>query len=278
MTEPERSAKRAAEAPEGPAAFSLPAASAKIPPLSEAAPGAEALRVAGITRFTTIDFPGKLSAVVFLQGCPWRCVYCHNPWMQPREFDPEYVHYAWSDVEALLKRRQGLLDGVVFSGGEPCLDPALPDAVRRTKAMGYLAGLHTGGAYPRQLEALLPMLDWVGLDVKAPPTDPELFEKIVRTPKAAAHFLESFRLLKASGVPFECRTTAHPDYLPDTKLIELAAWLKAEGVETFALQIYRRPQGMFAPFPAVGLSYPSPEARAALEAAAPRFIERRNDR
>ncbi len=270
MTEQECSAKRAAAASEGPAAFSLPGEPNAV--------SAEALRVAGITRFTTIDFPGKLSAVIFLQGCPWRCIYCHNPWMQPREFDPQYVHYAWSDVEALLKRRHGLLDGVVFSGGEPCLDPALPDAVKRVKAMGFLVGLHTGGAYPRQLEAVLPMLDWVGLDVKAPPTDPELFSRIARAPKAAEHFLESFHLLKASGVPFECRTTAHPDYLSDEKLMELAKWLADEGVDTFALQIYRRPAGMFSPFPSVGLGYPSAEARAALEGAVRRFIERRNDR
>ena len=59
------------------------------------------LRVAGITPFTTIDFPGKLSAVVFIQGCPWRCPYCHNPWMQPREFDPSLEHGSWEEVASL---------------------------------------------------------------------------------------------------------------------------------------------------------------------------------
>lgn len=72
------------------------------------------LRVAGITPFTTIDFPGKLSAVAFLQGCPWRCVYCQNPWMQPAEFSPELEHDSWERLESLLMRRKGLLDGVVF--------------------------------------------------------------------------------------------------------------------------------------------------------------------
>ena len=240
---------------------------------------ASALRVAGITPFTTIDFPGKLSAVAFLQGCPWRCVYCQNPWMQPPEVSPDLEHDSWEKLEALLKRRKGLLDGVVFSGGEPTVDPALPDAVRKVKAMGFAVGLHTGGMIPKRLEEILPLIDWVGLDVKAPPADAELYDRVTGRAHSAAHFLESFRLIQASGVPFECRTTAHPDYLPEEKLIELARWLKAQNVETFALQIYRRPMGtFFASFPAVGSDYPSEEARVFLRNSFSRFIERRNDR
>ena len=75
---------------------------------------AEELRVAAVTPFTTIDFPGKLSAVVFVQGCPWRCGYCQNVWMQPRELAEG--HETWQRVTALLSKRRGLLDGVVFSG------------------------------------------------------------------------------------------------------------------------------------------------------------------
>ena len=80
------------------------------------------LRVAAVTPFTSIDYPGKLSAVVFVRGCPWRCVYCHNPWMQSRT--PQPGDESWERVEKLLARRKGLLDAVVFSGGEPCVDPA----------------------------------------------------------------------------------------------------------------------------------------------------------
>ena len=100
-------------------------------------PAASELKLAGLTPFTTIDFPGRLSAVAFVQGCPWRCVYCQNSWMQQRSFDPGLEHSSWEELESLLKRRHGLLDGVVFSGGEPCLDPALPAAVRAVKEMGY---------------------------------------------------------------------------------------------------------------------------------------------
>lgn len=78
---------------------------------------AATLRIAAVTPFTSIDFPGKLSAVVFLRGCPWRCSYCHNRWMRSRrsqEGDPN-----WAGIEALLKKRKGLLDGIVFQAVNP---------------------------------------------------------------------------------------------------------------------------------------------------------------
>lgn len=217
---------------------------------------AGALRVAGITPFTTIDFPGKLSAVVFVQGCPWRCAYCHNPWMQSRDFAPELEHGSWEEVERLLARRRGLLDGVVFSGGEPTIDPALPDAVRRVREWGFAVGLHTGGAYPARLAEILSDLEWVGLDVKASPDSPEKFEAVVGAKGATARFLEVFRRVRESGVRFECRTTAHPDYLANDDLLELARWLEREEVENFALQIYRRPPGLIAPSARSGTTTP----------------------
>ena len=108
-------------------------------------PAASELKLAGLTPFTTIDFPGRLSAVAFVQGCPWRCVYCQNSWMQQRSFDPGLEHSSWEELESLLKRRHGLLDGVVFSGGEPCLDPALPAAFA-TVAAAALAAVGTKGS------------------------------------------------------------------------------------------------------------------------------------
>lgn len=234
-----------------------------------------ALRIAGITRFTTIDFPGKLAAVAFLQGCPWHCVYCQNPWMQSRAFDESLAHSSWEELEALLKKRQGLLDGVVFSGGEPCTDPALPSAVKVVKAMGFKVALHTGGAYPKRLKAIVGDLDWVGLDVKAPPRMPESWDKIIRVKKAREAWEESFEILKTSGVPYECRTTAHPDFLPEPDLIDLAESLAERGVKTWALQIYRRPPGqMLAPFPAVGADYPSTKTIEYFKTLFPNFIFR----
>ena len=117
------------------------------------------LRVGGLTPLSTTDWPGMLAAVVFCQGCPWRCGYCHNPDLIPARGDHEIP---WEDVLAFLRRRQGLLDGVVFSGGEPTAQAGLADAMREVRALGFKIGLHTGGMYPQRLAAVLPLVDWVG--------------------------------------------------------------------------------------------------------------------
>ena len=120
------------------------------------------------------------------------------------------------------------------------------------------------------------MLDWVGMDVKADPRDAAHFDRTAGAKGAAEHFLLSHRLLKESGVAHELRTTAHPDWLPDERLLSLADWLKSEAVDTFALQIYRRPPGglLTGLFPAVGIDYPAPERRPP-EGAVKHFVERR---
>lgn len=123
------------------------------------------LRVGGLVPLTTIDYPGALAAVIFCQGCPWRCPYCHNPHLLPAR--GEHM-IPWPEVRRFLERRRGLLDGVVFSGGEPTVQPTLASALDQVRGLGFRTGLHTAGPYPQRLAALLPRLDWVALDVKAP--------------------------------------------------------------------------------------------------------------
>lgn len=236
---------------------------------------AENLRIAAITPFTTIDFPGLLSAVIFIQGCPWRCPYCQNAWMQSRERLEGTEIITWDSVRALLKKRHGLLDGVVFSGGEPCIDPALLSAMQEVKALGMKVGLHTSGAYPRHLKEVLPLLDWVGLDVKGPPEAPEVFNRAAGRERAHVSFLESFEAIKETGVAYEARTTAHPDLLSSEDILSAALWLKENGCTTYALQIYRAPPGIKAPLSAVGSDYPSEELVSKLKALFPNFTLRR---
>ena len=95
------------------------------------------IRIGGMTPLTSIDFPGQLAAVLYLQGCPWRCGYCHNPGLIPARGES---HVEWRQVVAFLHRRRGLLDGVVFSGGEPTSQTGLPDAIAQ------VAGLDTASA------------------------------------------------------------------------------------------------------------------------------------
>ena len=208
-----------------------------VPVVTAHATHAEAalLRIGGITPLTTIDFPGRLAAVLYCQGCPWRCGYCHNPELLDAT-TPATV--PWPEVLAFLKSRQGLLDGVVFSGGEPTLQAALPAALAEVRALGFQTALHTGGMYPERLHALLPLLDWVGLDIKGPL---HAYDAITRTPGSGAKAFASLRHLLASGVPHECRTTWHAGLFSVDDLFALADTLADAGVAHWALQECRAP-------------------------------------
>ncbi len=191
------------------------------------------LQVGGVTPFSATDFPGQLAAVVFVQGCPWACGYCHNPHLQARLGDSPV---AWTDVMARLQRRVGLIDAVVFSGGEPTLDPALAQAMRDVRQLGFAVGLHTAGMYPRRLAEVLPLVDWVGLDIKALATD---YDRITATPGSADGVWHSLQALLASGVACECRTTVHPGLHRAPDILALAAQLRELGVRHYAVQAFR---------------------------------------
>ncbi len=200
-------------------------------PVIRAAPAE--VTVAGLVRMSTVDWPGRLVATVFLQGCPWQCVYCHNPDL----IDPRLPGVmAWSEVLDFLDRRRGLLDGVVFTGGEPTRSAGLAGAVADVRDRGFAVGLHTGGAYPQRLEALLGperLVDWVGLDIKAMPED---YPEVVGRPGSGERAWRSLDSVLASGVDHEVRTTVHPGSPAATRLLEVAARLRDAGVRSFAVQ------------------------------------------
>lgn len=178
------------------------------------------------------DWPGRRCATIYLQGCPWRCSYCHNPQLQRRGAAPTL---RWREVEAQLAALRGSIDGVVFSGGEPTADRALPDAIAAVRALGLPVGLHTGGAYPERLEALLPRLDWIGFDLKA---DLEHYEAITGVPGSGLRATRSARLLVASGVTHEFRLTWHPQLLGEDNARLVAHFAHHLGVRQFVLQIF----------------------------------------
>lgn len=193
------------------------------------------LQIGGLTPLTSTDYPGCLAAVIFTQGCPWRCGYCHNPHLIPRDNGL----LDWSAVMDLLRRRQGLLDAVVFSGGEPLLQDALLPAINEVRDLGFKVGLHTGGAYPSRLKELLPTLDWVGMDIKA---DTDNYPSVTATPGSGTKAWESAALLLESGVAHEFRTTVHALYHTPESLLKLAEELRSHGAKNYVLQEFR-PQG-----------------------------------
>lgn len=191
------------------------------------------LKVGGVTPFTATDYPGQLATAVFVQGCPWRCGYCHNPHLQPRT---RHSPVAWSHVLALLERRIGLIDAVVFSGGEPSMDPALGVAIAQVRALGYKIGMHSGGTHPERIKSVLPLLDWIGLDVKAEFAD---YAAVTQVNNGGIPALASLKAVLASGVAYECRTTAHPKLLPEDALLRLAQTLADMQIQNYALQVFR---------------------------------------
>ncbi len=191
------------------------------------------LKVGGVTPFSATDYPGQLAAVVFAHGCPWRCGYCHNPHLQER---PAHSELHWPKVLDLLTRRIGLIDAVVFSGGEATTDPALGEAMTEVRALGFKIGLHSAGTYPQRLADLLPLVDWIGLDIKAPFEHYQRITGIAASGDAARASLDA---VLASNVDYECRTTLHPALLPPAEIIELAQTLARMRVKNYALQVFR---------------------------------------
>ncbi|WP_041793920.1 anaerobic ribonucleoside-triphosphate reductase activating protein [Pararhodospirillum photometricum] len=195
------------------------------------------LRVGGLARLSTCDWPGQLVATVFCQGCGWRCAYCHNPHLLPAQSD---TLVPWAEVQAFLARRRGVLDGVVFSGGEPLGQTGLPDAVAEVRDAGFLIGLHTAGPLPQRLAEVLPGLSWVGFDVKVPF---DRYDTLTGVPGSGEAARESLRMVRDSGVAFETRTTVDPACVDAESLAAIDADLAALGLPPSRRQAYRPPPG-----------------------------------
>lgn len=194
------------------------------------------LPLAGLTADSTTAFPGRRSAVVFLQGCPLACNYCDSgPMAEARCASPG----EWEAILSFLEARRGEIDAVVFSGGEPTLHPDLPAAVAACRELGLAVGLHTAGPYPERLEQLLPLLDWVALDTKGRGRD---FDRIVGRERVWQQHVRSLSQLLEGDTPYECRTTVHWKDFDLERLERLALTLADCGVRRYAIQLARTAQ------------------------------------
>lgn len=191
------------------------------------------MRIGGLAPLSTCDWPGELVATVFCQGCAWNCPYCHNPSLRVPQAEQLLD---WNAILNFLSMRRGLLDAVVFSGGEPTLQTALPDAAEEVRKLGFRVGLHTAGISPGAFEQLLPLLDWVGFDVKAPFTD---YARITGVEHSGENALSSLKSLLTSKVPYEVRTTVHPALLSPDQLFQLKEKLITLGVTRYVIQRFR---------------------------------------
>ena len=180
------------------------------------------MKIVGIQKLTLLDYPGKVACTVFLNGCNFRCPYCHNAELLG---DGEEVMTV-AGLLAFLRKRQGILEGVCITGGEPTLHPELPALLGEVRALGYAVKLDTNGYRPEILEAVLDqgLVDYVAMDLK---NGPEGYAETVGLAQVElAKIRQSIRLLMDSPVDFELRTTvANPLHSGET-ITSMANWLR----------------------------------------------------
>jgi len=183
------------------------------------------MTIGGLQRFSLSDFPGRPSAVVFTQGCNFRCPFCHNGDLI-RQAGPGGEPWPASRVLEWLAARAGRLDGVVVSGGEPTLQPDLARFLDRIKRLGFQVKLDTNGSRPEVLRELLSqgVADFIAMDVKAPPAR---YSELAGIAVDTARIRESIELIAGSGVPHEFRTTLVEELLSPQDLERIRAMIPA---------------------------------------------------
>ena len=190
------------------------------------------IQIGGFVPFTTIDYPGKLAAVLFLRGCPLRCAYCSNRHL----LNVGDGEYDTAKVLEWLHGRIGKLEAVVFSGGEALMQgDALIEYMRRVRDMGFAIGLHTNGFYPEMLQRAASVVDWIGLDFKA---THESYGRLTGNDIAYERMMKSLDTWIATGRGMEVRITCDPRFISKADVDDITTLLAARGVKNIAIQKY----------------------------------------
>lgn len=186
------------------------------------------MQIGGLQKTSLLDFPEKISAIVFTQGCNFRCGYCHNPELIVMK---NTDNYTTDGVLEFLKTRRGKLDGVVITGGEPCLQNGLIEFIENVKDEGFLVKLDSNGMMPDVLARALPLVDYVAMDIKAPLAK---YPDIVRVKVDTNKIRKSISMIMQSGVDYEFRTTVVKSQLSYSDFEEIGQLIK--GAKRYYLQ------------------------------------------
>lgn len=214
------------------------------------------MNIAGLQKMTLLDFPGKVACTVFLQGCNFRCPFCHNSDLLPGQGQP-----LMDDAQLLrfLEKRKGLLDGVCVTGGEPTLQPQLPQLLEGIKALGYAVKLDTNGARPQVLRELVEkgVVDYVAMDIK---NSREEYPKTAGIKESLLPQIEeSIRYLTSGKVDYEFRTTVVSQLHSGDSIEAMGKWVctlaQGEKPKRWYLQSYVDRDSVLSS----GLSAPEPE-------------------
>ena len=195
--------------------------------------------ISGLQKMTLLDFPGKVACTVFLQGCNFRCPFCHNSGLLEGN-EPELM--TAEELLVFLKKRQGILDGVCITGGEPTLHPGLSQLLKDIKSLGYATKLDTNGSRPDIMKQLVAekLVDYVAMDIK---NSPRRYGETAGVPKMHLDRIEeSICFLLAGSVDYEFRTTVVAELHDSDAIAEIGQWLSSldttHRARRFFLQCY----------------------------------------
>ena len=189
------------------------------------------MKIGGLQKVSLIDYPGLISAIIFLQGCNFKCSYCHNPELvDSKLFQPCIKE---KEVLDFLNMRRGKLDAVVITGGEPTIHDGLALFIKQIKKRGFAVKLDTNGSQPRVIKNLLDekLLDFIAMDIKAPL---EKYKDIVKTQVNPDSIKESIRLILKAKIPYEFRTTVVASQLEEKDILQIGKMIA--GAKHYVLQ------------------------------------------
>jgi len=199
------------------------------------------MRIGGFQKLSLIDYPGKVSCIVFTMGCNFRCPYCYVPQLVLPEKIKKLKEIPVAEIFSFLQKNKGLNEAVVITGGEPTLQPDLQEFIRRVKAMGYSVALETNGTNFEMLKNLIEekLVDYVELDIK----NKLDFEKYnltvggVLTEEMFENVKKSIKLLLEGKIAYEFRTTVVKELHTIEDIVEIARTIK--GAKVYYLQNFR---------------------------------------
>lgn len=196
------------------------------------------MMISGFQPLTLLDYPGLISSIVFTQGCPFRCAYCHNPDLVPTQASHPEQTVSTETVLNHLRTHKRMIEGLCITGGEPTMQPDLPDFIKQVRRLGMRVKLDTNGVHPRMIEQLIQeqLVDYFAMDLKH---TWEHYANVigVHQEQVLRNCQETFKLIQASGVPHEFRTTVYSGFHSSEDLIRIASQLK--NGERYALQEIR---------------------------------------
>ena len=183
------------------------------------------MKIAGIQKLSLVDYPGKMACTVFTSGCNFRCPFCHNASLVTHTTE-EAIHV--EEVKNFLKKRQGLLDALVISGGEPLIHDGVDELARYAKSLGYFVKLDTNGTFPEKLIGLVGegIIDYVAMDIK---NSRQKYAQIAGVKNIDLSPIEkSIEFLKSGKVDFEFRTTVVKEFHVKEDFKDISDWIGSE--------------------------------------------------